>query len=128
MIQETINCIARKGSASTTLSDVATEAGLSQGIVNLHFKSKHNLLTETLTWLADLYASNREKDLARSGNSSRERLTAIVESDFKTAVFNPRMIAVWYAFLGEAKARPTYQKICDDYLQPNGKAPAKYNG
>ena len=36
---------------STTLGDVAREAGLSQGIVNLHFESKDNLLKETLrTW------------------------------------------------------------------------------
>ena len=33
-----------------TLADVAGEAGLSQGIVNLHLKSKDNLLSETLRY------------------------------------------------------------------------------
>ena len=46
LIDATVACIARKGMGSTTLGDVAKEAGLSQGIVNLHFESKENLLNE----------------------------------------------------------------------------------
>ena len=46
LIDATMKCIARKGIGSTTLGDVAKEAGLSQGIVNLHFVSKDNLLKE----------------------------------------------------------------------------------
>ena len=48
LIDATMKCIAKKGMGSTTLSDVAGTAGLSQGIVNLHFESKDNLLNETL--------------------------------------------------------------------------------
>ncbi len=44
LIDATMKCIARKGMGSMTLGDVAGEAGLSQGIVNLHFESKENLL------------------------------------------------------------------------------------
>ena len=50
-----MKCIARKGLSNTSIGDVATEAGLSQGIVNLHFESKDNLLTETLRTLANEY-------------------------------------------------------------------------
>ena len=53
LIDATMKCIARKGMGSTTLGDVASEAGLSQGIVNLHFESKDNLLKETLAALAN---------------------------------------------------------------------------
>ena len=55
LIDATIKCISRKGMGSTTLGDVAGEAGLSQGIVNLHFESKDTLLNETLRYLADEY-------------------------------------------------------------------------
>ncbi len=55
LVDATIKCIARKGMGSTTLGDVAGEAGLSQGIVNLHFESKDNLLNETLTFIAEEY-------------------------------------------------------------------------
>jgi TetR/AcrR family transcriptional repressor of bet genes len=58
LIDATMKCIARKGMSSTSIGDVAKEAGLSQGIVNLHFKSKENLLTETLRHLADDYKTS----------------------------------------------------------------------
>ena len=48
LIQATIECISKRGFAGTTLAHVSRQAGLSQGIVNLHFDSKENLLTETL--------------------------------------------------------------------------------
>jgi TetR/AcrR family transcriptional repressor of bet genes len=55
LIDATIKCISKKGLGSLTLAAVAKEAGLSQGIVNLHFNSKDNLLSETLRFLIEDY-------------------------------------------------------------------------
>ena len=55
LIEATIRCVANRGLAETTISTVAREAGLSQGIINLHFKSKDGLLTATLRYIADEY-------------------------------------------------------------------------
>ena len=57
LIRATIRCVANHGLADTTIATVAQEAGLSQGIINLHFRSKEGLLTETLRYLADEYRS-----------------------------------------------------------------------
>jgi TetR/AcrR family transcriptional repressor of bet genes len=92
LIDATMKCIARKGMSSTTLGDVAREAGLSQGIVNLHFESKDNLLNETLRHLAD-------------------------ELDFKPSICDRQKLALWFAFWGEVKSRPAYRKICDEFDQ-----------
>ena len=67
LIDATVKCIARKGMGSTTLGDVASEAGLSQGIVNLHFESKENLLNETLTSIADEYKTQFNRVWTKSG-------------------------------------------------------------
>ena len=53
LILATIKCIATKGLSGTTMADITTEAGLSLGIVNLHFKSKEKLLIDTLRHLSD---------------------------------------------------------------------------
>lgn len=115
LIEATMKCIANRGISSTTLGDVAGEAGLSQGIVNLHFKSKDNLFSETLRYLAEEYKSLFEKTLAKAGPGPAEKLLALMELDLKPSVCNPRKLAVWFAFWGEAKAVPTYQKLCDAY-------------
>lgn len=117
LIEATIKCIANRGISSTTLSDVAREAGLSQGIVNLHFKSKDNLFNETLRYLADEYKTLFEKTFEKAGPGPAERLLALMELDLKPSVCDPRKLAVWFAFWGEAKAVPTYQRICDAYDQ-----------
>jgi TetR/AcrR family transcriptional repressor of bet genes len=113
LIQATIKCISKKGIGSTTLGDVAQEAGLSQGIVNLHFNSKENLLNETLQYLAEDYKSQFDSALEKSGPEAADKLLAMMEMDFKPSVCDRQKLAVWFAFWGEVKAVPTYQKMCE---------------
>ena len=112
LIDATMKCIARKGIGGTTLADVANEAGLSQGIVNLHFESKDNLLKETLKSHANDYMEEFDRTLKNSGPRPADRLLASLELDFKPAICNRRRLAIWFAFWGEVKSRPTYRRIC----------------
>ena len=112
LIDATIRCISKKGLGSTTLGDVARIAGLSQGIVNLHFDSKDNLLAETLRYLAEEYDEQFMKTLAQSPDDPARRLLALMEMDLRPKVCDRKKLAVWFAFWGEVKAVPTYQKIC----------------
>lgn len=113
LIDATIKCISRKGLGSTTLGDVAKMAGLSQGIVNLHFNSKENLLNETLRYLSQEYRSRFAQVLEKSPPTAAEKLLALMEMDLGPAICDRRKLAVWFAFWGEVKAVPTYQKICE---------------
>ena len=113
LIDATIKCIARKGMGGTTLADVAGEAGLSQGIVNLHFESKENLLNETLRYLADEYKTQFDKALATAGPRPADRLRALMELDLRPSICDRHKISVWFAFWSEVKSRPMYRKICD---------------
>jgi len=117
LIDATMKCIARKGMGSTTLGDVAKEAGLSQGIVNLHFESKDNLLKETLRTLVNEYREQFDKTLEKSGPHPGDKLLALMELDLKPSICDRRKLAVWFAFWGEVKSRPTYQRMCDEWDQ-----------
>jgi len=112
LIRATIRSIAKRGLSDTTMATVTREAGLSIGIINLHFKSKENLLVETLRFVADEYTTVWEKALENSGPANAEKLRAIVDADFAPPVCEPNKLAVWFAFWGESKSRPTYRKIC----------------
>jgi TetR/AcrR family transcriptional repressor of bet genes len=114
LIDATMKCIARKGMGSTTLGDVAKEAGLSQGIVNLHFESKDNLLKETLATLANEYREQFDKTLDRSGPHPADKLLALMELDLRPSICDRRKLAIWFAFWGEVKSRPTYRRMCDE--------------
>ena len=112
LIRATIRSVAKNGLADTTMSTVAGEAGLSQGIINLHFQSKDRLLVETLRYIADEYRTSWEKALDGAGPSPAERLAALVEVDFNMPVCDRNKLAVWFVFWGESKSRPTYRKLC----------------
>ena len=112
LIQATIRSVAGNGMSDTTMATVSREAGLSQGIINLHFQSKDRLLVETLRFLSEQYRRAWEKAISRAGDSPADRLAAMVATDFKPPVCDRNKLAVWFAFWGESKSRPTYRKIC----------------
>lgn len=114
LIKATIRSIAKQGLSDTTMATVAREAQLSQGIINLHFQSKERLLAATLHYLSDEYRQSWRATLARAGNSNAEKLAALVAVDFERPVCERNKLAVWFAFWGESKSRPTYRKLCAD--------------
>ena len=112
LIKATIRSIAKRGLSETTTATVAKEAGLSQGIINLHFQSKERLLEETLHFVVDEYRAAWYDALENCGDSAVEKLSALVQVDFGKKVCKPNKLAVWFAFWGESRSRPTYRKIC----------------
>jgi len=112
LIEATIRCVANRGLAETTISTVAREAGLSQGIINLHFKSKDGLLTATLRYIADEYRAACMQATAVAEVSPAKGLQAFVDLCFSRSICNREKLALWFAFWGERKFRPTYRRIC----------------
>lgn len=112
LIEATIDSLARRGYAETTMADVADGAGLSRGIVNFHFESKEKLLVATLQYMADEYSAHWRAALLAAGHEPSDQLAALVAADFDRAICTKRKLAAWCAFWGEAKSRPTYQALC----------------
>jgi TetR/AcrR family transcriptional repressor of bet genes len=112
LIQATIRSVASCGLSETTMATVASEAGLSQGIINLHFQSKERQLVETLRYIEDEYRQSWMKALNGAADSPAERLAALMKVDFRLPVCDRNKLAVWFAFWGESKSRPTYRQIC----------------
>jgi len=114
LITATINSIAKRGFAETTLARVSESAGLSRGIVNFHFRSKDALFLEALKFLSREYRENWSRTFDEAGPTAAEKLEAVVMADFEPPISNRNRIAAWFAFYGEAKARPTYMNACTE--------------
>lgn len=112
LIESTILTIGRCGYAKTTLTEVANTAGLSHGLINFHFNTKEQLLTDTLLFLATEYRDNWVKASEAAGERPADKLAALVRADFNDLVCTPDRLAAWCAFWGEAQARPVYQEMC----------------
>jgi TetR/AcrR family transcriptional repressor of bet genes len=112
LIDATIRCIAHHGLSAVTMQMVTREAGLSVGIANLHFESKDNLLKETLRFVAEEYHGG-QIEIMEGGDipDLGERLDALLDFQLGRGVTQRQKMSVWFAYYGEAGARPVYQKI-----------------
>ena len=120
LIEATIDSLAKRGYAETTMADVADGAGLSRGIVNFHFESKEKLLIATLQHMYDEYSAHWRASLQKAGDDPARQLQVLVWADFDRSICNKRKLAAWLAFWGEAKSRPVYQALSssrDNYYQ-----------
>ena len=116
LIEATIKCIADKGLSGTTMADVTQQAGLSLGIVNLHFQSKEKLLIETLSYISDEYTSGLNEIFNDDNLTAEQKILAHINFDFSHKIIDRNKLAVWFAFWGETKSRPTYLSICASYI------------
>lgn len=112
LISATLDSLASSGYAETTLSKVSKRAGVSRGLVNFHFDSKEHLLIEALKHLIEEYRQFWEKAVTRPGLTPVQGMLALLDADFHPQVCNRKKVAVWYAFWGEARFRPTYLDVC----------------
>ena len=114
LISSTIKNISIKGINETTMHDVSQGAGLSQGIVNFHFKSKELLLIETLKFISNEYLESFQKCLNKSGDDPKKKIISIIENDFSKKICSRDKISVWFTFFSEVKFKPVYLQICKE--------------
>lgn len=112
LIDATLECLAKRGYAQTTLTDVAMVAGVSHGLVNFHFETKEKLLTETLLYLAAEYRENWMGALAAAPPSPAAQINALILADFNEQIYTTDKLIAWCSFWGEAQSRPIYQEKC----------------
>ena len=113
LIDSTMASIAKRGFSDTTMGDVAKGAKLSHGTVNFHFKSKDQLLVETLRTVIEEYRGVWTGAVEKAGPGVADKLAALYLADLDPAICTRKKLAVWHAFYGEAKSRPVYRSICD---------------
>ena len=115
MVEATLRSVARHGLNETTLASVSREAGLSQGVAVFYFESKSRLLAAAFRHHYEVYRRNWQEALAQAGEDAEARLAALIGADFSPIVFNREALAVWYAFWGDATARPIYADISAEF-------------
>ena len=115
LIEATLESLAENGISGTTMAGVTGRAGLSTGIVSLHFKSKDNLLTSTLRYLSEEIRDAWVNIHRDTSLSATERLKGIVSASFDSNISSTTKIAVWFAYFGEAKYRQVYRDMVEEF-------------
>ena len=115
LVEAAIDSIVTHGMSATTLATVSKAAGLSQGVAVFYFKSKENLLTETLKKHYEEYQAIWKRAQAAAPDDPFEQIMAIVYADLDPIICNNRNLTLWNSYWGEATARPKFAELCDYY-------------
>lgn len=101
LLRATISLVSRSGPRAASIRRIAREAGVTEGAVYRHFKSKDELWRLAHTLIVDEMLKQKESIVA-SPASARDKLAAWVRATFANFDKNPE--AFYYALLADHRA------------------------
>ncbi|MBL9052519.1 MAG: TetR family transcriptional regulator C-terminal domain-containing protein [Tabrizicola sp.] len=112
IVDAVIDTVAQRGISGTTLALVAQAAGVSQGVLIFHFRSKDGLLAAALRSQNAAYQRLWQACLA--GADPLQRVLGLIRVDFSPSICSRKSLAMWFAFWGESASQPAFQSLCED--------------
>ncbi|WP_273825656.1 TetR/AcrR family transcriptional regulator [Pseudomonas asplenii] len=97
LIAATLRCLARDGHAGISVRRIASEAGVSVGLLNHHFGTLDALIADTYHKLASELTSSLLDEVNQAG-SAAEKLEAFLVGSFSPRVLDPQLLGVWVVF------------------------------
>lgn len=82
IIDAAVIAIAENGYHHAQVSKIAKQAGVADGTIYLYFKNKEDILISVFEEKMGLFVENLN-DIIKSGNSSSEKLTRMIENHFQ---------------------------------------------
>ena len=103
LIDATLDTIAENGITDTSVSRIIERAGLSRGMIHLHFGGKDKLLAAAAKKFSEEYYAEMDRlgDLGDQATPEAQ-VIAIVRADLSPVLLNPRSTKIWHAFRGVA--------------------------
>lgn len=98
LLESTIECLATRGWAATTVSVVAEHAGVSRGAAQHHFPTREDLITAALEFMFDSrMAAIRQQALALPSGPDRTEVVVVRMVNYFTSSLFKAALQVWTA-------------------------------
>lgn len=102
LVEAAISAIHARGSLDITIRDIATRAGVSQGLAHHYFGSKDALIVSAMRHLLTEYGTQVRQQIKKA-QTPRERISAIVGASLGREQFRPETVSVWLVFYVHAQ-------------------------
>src|SRR6185503_11547594 len=106
--------IGQKGFSAATLADIATEAGVSKGLVNYHFSSKEQLLLEVQARVFRRIAAIVRR-LAEEGRPSLPTALVALDRVWEILQLSREQVPFTLELWGQATRRPELRERLDRF-------------
>ncbi len=102
LVEAAISAIHARGSLDITIRDIATRAGVSQGLAHHYFGSKDALIVSAMRYLLTEYGKQTRSEMKKA-RSPRQRVSAIIRASLGREQFKPEIVSVWLVFYVHAQ-------------------------
>ncbi len=113
LIEAALTSIAEIGLIRTSVTEIIDRAGLSRGMIHLHFGGKDALIIAAAEHANAQYYQILERDMAAAPDGAAARIAAMIHSDLSAETLNPRSVAIWYELRGAARTNATIAAYSD---------------
>lgn len=115
VIEATKRSIAKKGVSKLSIKDIASEGGISTGIIYHYFDNKEDLLLQVIR---KAFAQSHEKvmETVEPLDSPRDKLFKHIENINSVPVDNPDFYTVFLNYLGHAQTDSDVNKIITKFF------------
>ncbi len=117
ILQAAFKVASSEGLDKLTVRRVAANAGLSNGLVFFHFKSKDALLVALLDWLLEGTIATRIRPEIASLPSAKERLLAIVRHEISRLPDKRQQVELFFSFWAMGTRHPQVRHKIQERLE-----------
>jgi AcrR family transcriptional regulator len=97
LVAATLRCLSRDGHAGISVRRIATEAGVSVGLLNHHFGSIDALIADTYQRLASELTTALLQEITQA-ETPAQKIDAFLIGSFSPRVMDPQLLGVWVVF------------------------------
>jgi AcrR family transcriptional regulator len=109
LVEAALRCLAANGHEGVSVRRIATEAGVSVGLINHYYASIDELIAHAFETLAiDLVRKMLDR-VEEAEKTPRARLTAFFKASFSPLLLDPDLLGVWVVFWSMIKHSPAMQ-------------------
>jgi AcrR family transcriptional regulator len=114
LIEATIQSLKRYGHEGLSVRRIATEAGVSIGLINHHFPNKNALVAESYRYFSQQLTEGFRATILQAPSGPRARLRALFEAVFSWPNLDPQVLTAWIVFWGLFRQSPEMRKVHDE--------------
>jgi len=114
LIEACARVLAKAGAAGASVRAIATEAGVSPGLVGHYFEGVDALVAATYEQVDARVSAALDAAVTAAGPAPRARLDAFVTASFAAPIADAQLLATWIAFWSLVTARPDIARQHDD--------------
>ncbi len=97
LVAATLRCLVRDGHAGISVRRIATEAGVSVGLLNHHFGSIDALIADTYQKIASELTTALRQEIQQAATPA-QKMDAFLVGSFSPRVMDPQLLGVWVVF------------------------------